>query len=214
MSMKTEISSAEIQALVERQLTNLFMFDAASEQEYLSPGISLALKSVEHCFENVANKYYRRDGEVYFNPFHSGQNSIFLYFLSAHVFELQKGQHSTLCDRIYYLNKCLNGVDLFYQVQMPSVFYLDHPVGSVMGRANYGEGFSFTQNCTVGNNHGIYPSFGVNVSMLSGSKVIGDCVIGDNVTVAANTFIKDAVIPPNSLVFGASPNLVIKPKKR
>ena len=79
---------------------------------------------------------------------------------------------------------------------------LDHPVGSVLGRAQYGEFFSFSQNCTVGNNKGIYPVIGKNVGMLSGSKILGKCEIGDNVIVAANTYIKDQSVPPYSLVFG------------
>lgn len=51
----------------------------------------------------------------------------------------------------------MNGCDLYHEVNLPHYFTLDHPVGSVMGRAEYGEGFSFGQNCTVGNNKGIYP---------------------------------------------------------
>jgi serine O-acetyltransferase len=93
---------------------------------------------------------------------------------------------------------------------MPDVFFLDHPVGSVLGRATYGLNFSFSQNCTVGNNKGIFPTIGKNVQMLSGSKILGRCKIGDNVIVSANTYIKDTDIPANSLVFGSSPNLVIK----
>nr|WP_229026808.1 MULTISPECIES: hypothetical protein [Eggerthella] len=46
--------------------------------------------------------------------------------------------------------------------------------------------------------------------MLSDSKVIGDCEIGSNVIIGANAYVKDVDIPSNSLVFGQSPNLVIK----
>jgi len=46
--------------------------------------------------------------------------------------------------------------------------------------------------------------------MYSGSKIIGKSVIGNNVTIAANTYIKDAEIPNGAMVFGQSPNLVIK----
>lgn len=46
--------------------------------------------------------------------------------------------------------------------------------------------------------------------MLSNSKVIGDCVVGSNVIIAANAYVKDQDIPSNSLVFGESPNLIIK----
>ena len=90
------------------------------------------------------------------------------------------------------------------------MFTFDHPLGAVMGRAEYSNYFTFSQGCTVGNNHGVYPRFGERVFMLSNSKVIGDCAIGDNVVIAANTYVKDQDVPSDSLVFGASPNLIIK----
>lgn len=37
----------------------------------------------------------------------------------------------------------MNGCDLYHEVNLPHYFTLDHPVGSVMGRAEYGEGFQF-----------------------------------------------------------------------
>ena len=81
-----------------------------------------------------------------------------------------------MADRIYYLNKALNGVDLFYEVELPDVFFLDHPVGSVLGQTQRnGDFFSFSQNCTVGNNKGIYPTIGQNVQMMAGAMIVGDC---------------------------------------
>jgi len=206
--MKLELPEDELRKLVARQLQNLFVFDASREGEALESGMRDALARTEYCFERCANKYYRKGGETYFNPFHSGQYSIFLYYLSNSVHRLHPGI-PTLADRLYYLNKALNGLDLFYEVEMPRVFHLDHPLGSVMGRAAYGEFFSFVQNCTVGNNHGCYPIIGANVKMLSGSKILGKCVIGDRVIVAANTYVRDTDVPSSSLVFGSSPNLTI-----
>ena len=107
----------------------------------------------------------------------------------------------------------MSGADLYYEVELPEIFTCDHPVGSVMGRAKYGDFFSFTQGCTVGNNHGIYPVIGSHVSMKSNSKIIGNSHIGDNVIIAANTYVKDQDVPDNSLVFGCSPEIVIKPNK-
>lgn len=104
----------------------------------------------------------------------------------------------------------MNACDLYHEVELPSFFKLDHPVGSVMGRAKYGNGFSFTQNCTVGNNKGIYPIIGENVRMCANASIIGKCVIGNNVTIGANSGVKDEDIPDNSLVFGQSPHLIIK----
>ncbi|MDT8375579.1 MAG: hypothetical protein RQ867_02445 [Mariprofundaceae bacterium] len=213
--MRLEMPVSDIEALVARQLGTLFVFDPQHEGPLLKRAVAIALQRSECCFSEtrVRSKYYVRDGEIYFNPFHSGQYAIFLYFLSNTIYREVSGS-STLSDRVYYLNKVLNGLDLFYEIEMPDAFFLDHPVGAVLGRAKYGEGFSFSQGCTVGNNKGIYPSIGRDVRMMSGSKIVGDCEIGDHVIIAANTYIKDANIPSCSIVFGSSPDLVIKQKSK
>lgn len=59
------------------------------------------MQRIEKCFAPNPNKYYSRDGETYFNPFHSGQYSIYLYFLSNEVW---KAGNSLLADKIYYLS--------------------------------------------------------------------------------------------------------------
>lgn len=208
--MNLEIGTNDLKKLVQKQLDNIFFFDKADAQ-VLEVSVDEALRRCEYCFSQtrVRSKYYNRDGEIYFNPFHSGQYAIFLYYLSNSIYNYKSASNG-LADRIYYLNKVLNGLDLFYEVKMPRAFFLDHPVGSVMGRAEYGENFSFAQGCTVGNNQGVYPVIGRNVRMMSGSKIVGKCIIGDDVIISANSYVKDSEIPSSSLVFGSSPNLVIK----
>lgn len=206
--MRMSIDRAELDAMVARQIETLFLL-RAGEREPLGRGIDAALARTETCFAATDDKYYTRDGSVFFNPFHSGQYTIFLYFLSREI-ALAEGADSLLADRVYYLNKALNGLDLYHQVEMPNVFMLDHPVGSVLGRATYGEFFRFAQNCTVGNNRGVYPVIGQRVTMMSGAKIIGKCEISDEVIISANTLIKDEHVPEKCVVFGASPNLHIK----
>lgn len=69
------------------------------------------------------------------------------------------------------------------------------------------------QGCTVGGNKGKYPIIGENVKMFSNSKIVGSSVIGNNVWLSANVYIKDTNIPDNSIVFGTTPNLIIKDLK-
>ena len=47
--------------------------------------------------------------------------------------------------------------------------------------------------------------------MMSDSKILGNSIIGDHCIIAANAYVKDTNIPDHSLVFGQSPNLIIKP---
>jgi len=47
--------------------------------------------------------------------------------------------------------------------------------------------------------------------MLSNSKVLGNSHIGNYVILSADSYVKDTDIPDGSIVFGQSPQLVIKP---
>lgn len=208
--MNITITRNDLKALLLSQIQNNFLLTNDDENVLSDSIISAALSRIEICFAENLNKYYRDDnGELLFNPYHSGQYTIFLYFLSKEVWKLG---NSVLADKIYYLNRMMNSCDLFYQVDMPDIFHLDHPLGSVIGRGTFKDYFLFQQNCTVGNNGGIFPIFGEFVWLFAYATVIGDTTIGNNVFVSAGTFIKDEQIPDNSIVFGQSPNLIIKEK--
>lgn len=203
-------STETLNKLIRHQVNNIFLL-CELENEIIAHSLENVLLKTEKCFGGSNNKYYKKGDDIFFSIYHSGQYCIFLYFLSRHIYT-NYPEHRELADKIYYLNKCLNGLDLYYEVEMPDVFNLDHPVGSVMGRASYGNNFTFSQLCTVGNNNNIFPKIGNNVVMHSGSKILGKSNIGDNVVVSANTYIKDCDIPSDSIVFGSSPNIVIKPR--
>ena len=79
-----------------------------------------------------------------------------------------------------------------------------------MGRAKYGNYFSFTQVCAVGNVNEVYPVIGEHVKMLTGSRILGNSHIGDNVIIGPGAMVKDEDVPSNSIVYGKSPNLIIK----
>ncbi len=173
--------------------------------------IASTLYRVRSCFARLKNKYYHCDGSPVFSPGHTGQYAIFLYYLSHTL------RHETddveAASGVYALNKMLHNVDLYFEVSLPEVFYLDHPLGTVIGRGTFANYFQFRQNCTVGNNHGIFPRFGTNVQMWSGVTVVGNCTIGNHVTLSAGTYVKDQDIPDYSLVFGRSPDLIIKKRE-
>ncbi len=205
--MKFAVPENEVRAQLDRQLASLFSLND-KEAAFVDAAWNATFERLERRFSCIKNKYYSCDGETYFDSLHGCQWTHFLYTLSNEIY--RQGGVRSVCDKIYALNRALSSADLFYEVELPDVFTFDHPLGAVMGRAEYSNYFTFSQGCTVGNNHGVYPRFGERVFMLSNSKVIGDCAIGDNVVIAANTYVKDQDVPSDSLVFGASPNLIIK----
>ena len=207
--MRLELPEPRLRDLLIRQLSSLY-FISDEEVEVLEDVLPEALRRCEACFSHVRNKYYSGErGHTRLDPLHGCYHAYLLYMLSRCI-HLRGGSASALCDKLYGLLKMMASVDLFYQVELPAIFTFDHPLGTVMGRAQYSNYFSFSQGCTVGNNHGEYPSFGKSVFMLSNSKVLGGCKIGSHVIISANTYIKDTDIPSGSIVFGQSPNLVIK----
>jgi serine O-acetyltransferase len=208
--MIISIGEENLVKLVTTQLENNFLCDSL-EAELLKQGIAEALLLTQNCFREVTSKYYwDKNEQLIFNPFHSAQYNIFLYFLSHLTW--RKYENPLLADKIYYLNKMLNSCDLFYEVHMPAIFSADHPVGSVIGRGSFKNYFVFQQNCTVGQNKGIYPIFGEFVWLFASSAVIGSSRIGNNVFVSAGAYVKDEDVPDNTIVFGRSPNLILKEK--
>jgi len=212
------IPKEEVLKLVIKQLEVYFPVLSSEEKNALDDCFGTVLEKCEYNFSHSENKYFSivKDGvkETRFDPLHSIQWMVFLYYLSHELFLIK----SKLCDKVYYLNKIMHSVDLFYAVSLPDVFGAEHPLGSVMGRAVYGENFFFYQGCTVGGFHCkdssiVYPIIGDNVRMFANSSIIGDCHIGNNVKIGAGALIKNQDVPDKSVVFGTSPNIIIKQGK-
>ncbi len=108
----------------------------------------------------------------------------------------------------------MHGVDWFYAVDLPVHFFAEHPVGSVLGKAKYGDHLLVYQGTTVGGSskdgkiH--YPAIGNNVILFSNASVLGKSDIGSNVIVSAGAQIVNENVPDNCIVFGQTPNLIIK----
>lgn len=205
--MIISIPLSDLTLLVEKQLNNFFLDIDISQ---LKNNIPTTLERLEICLNKVKSKYCHIENETYFSPYNSTQYGLFLYYLSNTIYRTI-GRNS-LSDQIYYLNKIMNSVDWYYEISLPNVFYTEHPIGSVLGRATYSNNLFIYQGVTIGGNKGIYPVIGENVLLYSNSSVLGNSHIGDNVVISCNTLVKDENIPSNSIVFGQTPNLIIKLK--
>ncbi|MFC1892122.1 serine O-acetyltransferase [Thermodesulfobacteriota bacterium] len=117
---------------------------------------------------------------------------------------------SYILDMLFYSIKTRCCIDLFYEIELGKYFLPAHAISSILGRAQYSDYLVVTQHCTIGNNKGYYPRLGRGVILRSGAQILGNCIIGDNVTFAANSLVIDSDIPADSIVFGQAPNIVIK----
>jgi serine O-acetyltransferase len=158
-----------------------------------------AIDRTSYCFSRVNMDSYFRNGEVHLNHLHANQYAAFLWFLSNTVWT--EFHDEGVANKLYCLNRALNGLSCSYEARLPKVFLLLHIVGTVLGKADYSDFFVAGHGCTVGAHHGIYPKIGRGVAMLPHSSIIGACTIGDRVSVGVNATIYERDVPDNTTVY-------------
>lgn len=108
----------------------------------------------------------------------------------------------------------MNGVEWYWNIELPEHFIVEHPLGGVLGKAEYGDYFSIYQGATVGEklkkDEVIWPRIGHHVIMFANSSIIGDSNVGNWVVLAANAQVINRDIPDNSIVYGSGRELQIK----
>ena len=207
--MHTSLATDQLVAYLEAQLRGMFPDGRAFE---LTPVVRRALERIEHCFARIVLPGYTREGKPFFSHLHGDQYASFLYF-AAHAAWGER-EDEALASKLFLLNKALNGIVIMYDTVLPDVFVLMHTVGTMLGKAKYGNYLVAAQNVTVGMDRGGVPTFGERVVLYGGSVVIGKASIGSNVTIAANTTVRGEKVPPGSVVAGTSPKLTVKDAKR
>lgn len=197
--MKKSLTTFELQQYVCNQLNWIFpdieVIDLSKEDDIFD----VTLKRLEYCFKHVSLKHYFDGEEVVFNHLYSDHYVMFLWFLSNTVFQI-KGK-CTLANKLYYLNKTLNGLDCTYDTKMPDIFLLFHSVGTMLGKASYSNFFIALHGCTVGSHKGKYPVFGKGVSLTANSSVIGKCEIGHRCNISSRTTIFTKSIKNDNTAF-------------
>lgn len=209
MMKLVHLSHAELLQYVVRQL-DLFFPDGldADAHEVLRPHMDPALLRLGHCIDAVR---MWRPGE--FDHLHSSQYTIFLYYLANTVWKATGNRR--LCAKLFGLNKALNGIDLFYEIELPPVFFIGHSVGIVFAKATYGNYLVIYQNSTVGKNHGVGPVLGDGVVMYPGTAIIGGCHVGDATVLSQGVSLISTDTPGHCTVYaGEGGAVVCKPSKR
>jgi len=197
---------------ISKQLNNLFP-DEEIAPDIMSPFVKRALERTEYCFSKVNIKYYFDGKNVLFNHLNTDQYAMFLYYLSNTIWAEEKDE--IMAGKVYYLNKTLNDLDAFYEVKLPDIFILTHPVGTVLGRGNYSDYFVAFQRITIGGNTELdYPTLGRGIAMYGGSAVIGKCNIGDGCLISFGTIIMERNVPSNMVVFGKHPDISYKKTRK
>lgn len=208
--VRCSLTPAALAQLAARQCAQFFPDGEGPQAEDLLASVPAALQRLEHCFSHVANRYFFDGEQAVFSHLHGDQYAMWIYLLSRQLFE--DGAPTPWCSKLFLLNKALHGCDVFYEVELPSIFLLVHPLGTVLGRGRYADFFIAYQRCGIGSNHDVYPQLGRHVSLRPGSAVLGKAQVGDHVTVAAESLVLDRDLPSNTLYIGNPRDFIIKPR--
>ena len=145
-----------------------------------------------------------------FNVLQSSQHCIFLYFLSNTIWA-ESGE-TAAPTRLFLMNKAFNGIDLFYEIGMPPVFYIGHSVGIVLAKATYGNFLVLYQNSTVGRHKADIPVIGEGVVIYPNSCVIGRSVVEDGGVVSQGTRVINRHVPAGQVAYnGEGGQLALRP---
>jgi len=134
-----------------------------------------------------------------FNVLQSSQHAIYLYFLANTIWKRSGETESPT--RLFLMNKALNGIDLFYEIAMPQVFYIGHSVGIVLAKATYGEFLVLYQNSTVGRHKDQIPVIGERVVLYPNTAVIGRSVVEDDAVVSQGVSVVNKHVPKGAMAF-------------
>lgn len=201
--MKASLIPEKLAAYVNSQLLNFFP-DEHNHIAEIEAILDKTLDRLTYCFSHIAKKYYQVNGIPFFNHLNSDHYASFIYLLSN---EAYLDDAIVLAEKLFYLNKALNGLDCFYSIKLPDIFLFVHPVGTVLGNAKYENYLVVYQNVTVGSTlAGDYPRFKEGCILYSKASVIGDCQFGENVIVGANAFVINTRIENQQSVVGQYPN--------
>lgn len=169
----------------------------------MQKAFDFALDRTEHCFKHITIKGYRIKNSATFNHLHSDQYSQFLYYLANSNWRLDGDVK--ISDKLILLNKALHGCWFSYKGNLPDIFVLIHPVGTVLGNAKYSDYLVVMQNVTVNTGEILdghnTPIIGKGVSLCAGSSIIGNDTIGDWVTIGVGACVYKQKTPSNSIVY-------------
>jgi serine O-acetyltransferase len=182
---------------VKAQLTHLFPTGEDATLAQIDLHAPKALLRLGRCIDEVR---MWKPGQ--FDVLHSSQYCMFLYFLANSIWRAEGP--GMVCTKLFGLNKALNAIDCFYEIELPEIFFIGHSVGIVLAKASYANYLVLYQNSTVGKNHGVAPVIEERVVMYPNSAIIGGSVVRQGSVIGQGVSVINLTTQADSLVFQAA----------
>lgn len=199
-AVRMTLGYRQLARYVTQQLNKLFDDGNQIRDDDILELFPETFRRIEYCFIHINNKYFFDGHSAAFSHLHGDQYSMFLYLLGNIAYKLRAP--SELSTKLFLLNKALHGIDAFYEVELPAIFLFVHPLGTVLGRGSYSDYFVVYQRCGVGSNHDVYPKLGPFTTLRPGSSVLGNCTLGRNNTLAADSLLLDKDLINDQIYIG------------
>lgn len=198
------LDQAQLAAFISRQLDHFIPDGLPSGLPLIQQHLPQALHRLHTCINAV--RWWK---ENEFDHLHSSQYCIFLYYLANTIWK--ETGNTELPTKLFILNKALNAIDLFYEIDMPERFFIGHSAGIVLAKASYADYLVLYQNSTVGKNHGVAPVIESGVILYPNTAIIGRCHVRAGTVIAQGVGVVNQDTPGNCLVFrGADQPLQFK----
>ena len=201
------ITRAGLIDYVSDQLAHFFPDRAGDARAPIASAFDDALDRLRPCVQ--LNRVWPEGG---FRYLHSNQYATFLYLLANTLWKRGGAEH--VCDKLYGLNKALNGLECFYTIELPRIFSICHSPGIVLAQATYADYLVLYQGVTVGRiDPASRPVLSEGVILFPHSAIIGACRVGPRTVVSLGHAVIDADTPGDCVVFSDRGELVFKPSK-
>lgn len=206
--MRLSLSKEALQNYIARQLEYRFP-DRKSCMDFKETinikAFDEALQRLEYCFSHISVRGYSISDDKgkqhpFFNHLHSDQYSQFLYYFSNSLWK--KEGDLDLCSKLILLNRDLHGCWFSYKGDLPDIFILVHPVGSVIGHVNvkFSDYLVVLQNVTINSTESSL-ILGKYLFLAAGAKIIGGGKIGDRVSIGANALVRNPDITNDCIIY-------------
>lgn len=216
--MKLSLDRNELKRYLAAQLAYYFPDNIRMEGRDIDVAMDTALERLEYCFKHLTfPSYCTDDGQTHFYHLNGDQYAQFLYYFSNSLWN--HSQNKPICDKIIYLNRVLNNFFFSYKGKLPDIFFLGHPIGTVLGNAVYSDYLVVFQNVTVNTSQtpdgGAAPILGKGLFLGAGAKIIGNRPIGDRVSISVDTVIYNQAIGDDMVaVTDYNGKVLIKDRKK